>query len=661
MVSRIFKYFFIYLVCLVSIIGKANNLSDDKLRQIRSIRESFDVYHINPDFRSKALQKDLSFQILTVHLDPLKIYFNQNEIDTLREAFDTYATETDLDSLTHFLEFTKNLHLICVSRASDIINELSYDDLNLDKEDTLWLSNPFKKISPINDKELKRNIRIVIKARFLGLWNYMDSTANSDLFSKVIDKESCWLSSKTEELNTPDYYFNLYLKTVAESYDPHSTHMTQMEMEQFSQSLSKSTLNFGFDVVKNSSGNLEIESIIPGGAAWKSGEIKVGDEIWQITDNIGDNHFVNCMSMIQIRQVLDEPSNRKITFLIRKEGGGSKMVTLTKYRSENFENLVNIYLLKGEYNIGYCALPSFYVDDQSLNLFGSTNDVTKAILKVKNDNLDGLILDLRDNGGGSLSEAIGLASVFLNTGPVLIKNERNENPILFKDLNRGSIFTGPMVVLVNEYSASASEILAAALQDNHRALIVGNPTFGKATGQEIIILKEDKPEWGFVKITTGYLHRFPGNSYQKAGVIPDISLGESQYRFVFRESDFLNPLEVGYVNKKIYFEPPKELPVENILESHKKRMEEYTTESASQEYLIISFNKMKEVYRSLGQREKHSEDVFQVENSSYDTQIIDALETNKIIDQREKEAIESDWQLCESYHIISDLIQELNK
>src|SRR5437762_8924227 len=158
---------------------------------------------------------------------------------------------------------------------------------------------------------------------------------------------------------------------------------------------------------------------------------------------------------------------------------------LAKEKIETEDDIVKGYVLNGEKKIGYISLPDFYTIWEDESGSGCANDVAKEIVKLKKENIDGLILDVRYNGGGSLGEALQLTGIFIDEGPLLGEKDRNGKLVFLKDPNRGTIYDGPMVLMVNGQSASASEVLAAALQDYHRALIVGSSTYGKATMQEI--------------------------------------------------------------------------------------------------------------------------------------------------------------------------------
>jgi carboxyl-terminal processing protease len=239
-------------------------------------------------------------------------------------------------------------------------------------------------------------------------------------------------------------------------------------------------------------------------------------------------------------------------------------------------------VLEGKRRIGYISLPDFYSAWGDAEGGKSAGDVAAEILKLKKQNIDGLILDVRFNGGGSLAEAVNMTGIFIEAGPVGIERVKGQEAFTIKDQNRGTVYDGPLTILINSMSASASEFLAAALQDYRRAIIVGSNTFGKGTAQEMFSLRPGKPDvdfanlsasgWGFVKVTTGKTYRINGKAIQRRGVVPDISLPDLSDTFGYRESDQDYALRSDSVNKKTYWTPLAKLPLAALAERSKDRV-----------------------------------------------------------------------------------------
>lgn len=219
---------------------------------------------------------------------------------------------------------------------------------------------------------------------------------------------------------------------------------------------------------------------------------------------------------------------------IKKINGRLLKVPLTKTKIINEENIINSFILKGPKKIGYISLPAFYTDWNKVGAPSCANDVAKEILKLKREDIDGLILDLRNNGGGSLRESVELAGIFIDEGPLCLQSSEKSKLSVIKDPNRGSIYDGPLVVMVNNQSASASEIFSSIMKDYKRAIIVGSKTFGKGSSQLIIPLvkylnklnkrKLERGEYDYIKITTSVYYDLSGKSHHGTGVKPDIML-----------------------------------------------------------------------------------------------------------------------------------------
>jgi len=241
---------------------------------------------------------------------------------------------------------------------------------------------------------------------------------------------------------------------------------------------------------------------------------------------------------------------------------------LRKEKIDNEDNIVKSFVLKGDKTIGYIFLPAFYTEWENETGSSCANDVAKEIIKLKRDNIDGLILDVRYNGGGSIEEAIQLTGIFIDEGPLAAEKITGNKVTTMRDPNRGTIFDGPMVLLVNGQSASASEMLAASLQDYNRALIAGSNTYGKATMQGLFALDtiNTKParqdnENDLAKITIGKLFRVNGHTAQLTGVIPDILFPDAFDGLPIGErfEDF--PLTADTVKRNNYYKPLSGLPV----------------------------------------------------------------------------------------------------
>ncbi len=384
-------------------------------------------------------------------------------------------------------------------------------------------------------------------------------------------------------LDHPDGYSNyvmqLYLDALATSFDPHTNYFSPEGKEKFQAELSTEELSFGLDLDENDKGQIVIDRLAPGGPAWKSGDLNKGDILlslqWEgkTTVEMGD------ATLDDAYEILDQSLNGRLVLKFQKTDGTTKIVLLRKEKIDNEENIVKGFVLKGEKKIGYILLPGFYTEWENETGSSCANDVAKEIVKLKKENIDGLVLDVRFNGGGSVGEAMGMTGIFIDEGPLAGQKMREGKIAYLKDPNRGTIYDGAMVLMVNGQSASASEMLAASLQDYNRAVIVGSNTYGKATMQQMFSLDtfSKKPpkagnEKDMVKITTGKIYRLNGASAQLNGVKPDVELPDAFDALDYREkfSPFALPSEP--VAKNNYYKPLASLPVSELAKRSAERI-----------------------------------------------------------------------------------------
>lgn len=380
----------------------------------------------------------------------------------------------------------------------------------------------------------------------------------------------------------------LYLNAVATCFDPHTNYFSPEGKEEFQAELSTEAYFFGIVFEEDESGKIVVDKLSPGGAAWKSGEINNGDELLSLHWEGKEVQDMTGATLEEVYEVLDQSIHDKLLFRFRKADGTVSMVFLRKEKSENEENIVKSFLLKGEKKIGYILLPGFYTEWENEKGSSCANDVAKEILKLKRENIEGLILDVRYNGGGSIGEALDMIGIFIDEGPLAAEKDKTGKLVTLKDPNRGTIYDGPLTLMVNGQSASASEMLAAALQDYHRAAIVGSNTYGKATGQVMFpmdtitsktITGNEKGD--IIKITIGKLYRLNGETAQLKGVTPDVVLPDAFDGLEIGERFEKFPLVADTVKKNNYYKPLPYLPVKELSSRSVARI------NANPDFLVI--------------------------------------------------------------------------
>ena len=337
---------------------------------------------------------------------------------------------------------------------------------------------------------------------------------------------------------------NAYLNAIAWCYDPHTDYMNTKSKKEFDMVMSAAEYSAGFDLEETNKGDQVIGFLKPGGSAWRSGELHKGDQLIKIKINGVENNIAE-INKTELAALLNGNSDAELELTIQTAAGEVRKVKLAKEKINDEEEIVKSYVLHGPQNFGYINLPGFYSREEEsekkdLNYNGCANDVSKEIVKLKKDTIAGLILDLRYNGGGSMWEAMQLAGIFIDIGPVASVKGKDGKVHFLKDPNRGTIYDGPLIVLINGASASASEFVSAVLQDYNRALIVGGTTYGKGTAQEVLPLdtltvSENNNYEDFVKVTVEKFYRVNGSTTQWKGVTPDIPLPDIYSDVSFKE------------------------------------------------------------------------------------------------------------------------------
>src|SRR5688572_22580686 len=252
------------------------------------------------------------------------------------------------------------------------------------------------------------------------------------------------------------YTRNIYLNAVASGFDPHTNYFPPQLKEVLQTVLSGEGLSFGLELDENDKGEIVIDKLMPGGPAWKSGDLHKGDVLVSLQWEGKEEVVVNGLSLEEVEDILDEYAHQRLAWKFRKADGTDKTVLMIKERIEDDENIVKSFVLKGDKKIGYIILPGFYTEWEGETGSSCANDVAKEIVKLKRENIDGLILDVRYNGGGSMGEAIDIIGIFIDEGPLGSNKEKDGKQITVKDPNRGTIYDGPLVLMVNGQSASAS-------------------------------------------------------------------------------------------------------------------------------------------------------------------------------------------------------------
>lgn len=573
---------FAFLLSMQKIAGQPVNRGEQSFVLVRML----DKFHYAP----RVIDDTFSAQVVDnfiQSLDAASSIFNKADIAAIR-SFDSKVDDELLSRSDEFLSFVTALYREKLLSTDSLISSISSTSLDFSEKDSLMASFVFTGRFAADEKERAKKWKRRLKYRVLtSKYGSFDSTStvtktgvltrsDAQIIEAVRQKEHNRIS---KVLDAPqgfeEYVANLYLNAIAACYDPHTEFFSRTEVEQFENELSTEAPMFGFTIDENNNEEIEIVKLKPGSPAWKCNKLKTGDILLQVAWGNGKGADFTNIDIETANELINSIPAETITMTVRKADGSPVSVTLTKEMLKVDENSITGYILGGKRTVGYISLPDFYTSAwDSGDVVGCSNDVAKEIVKLQKENIEGLIIDLRYNGGGSLPEAVNLAGIFVDQGPVGIYRTRSAKPILMKDMNRGAIYNGPLVLLVNGESASASEILSASLQDYHQAIIVGSRTFGKATGQVILPLDTtvnldtandtESAKYGYAKLTVEKIYRVTGATHQHVGVIPDVVLPDILDYYNDRESELPHSLPADTIAKKIFFSPRAPLPVAEL-------------------------------------------------------------------------------------------------
>ena len=354
--------------------------------------------------------------------------------------------------------------------------------------------------------------------------------------------------------------FSNFANAITGAYDPHTEYFAPKEKKKFDQIMSGQFEGIGARL-QTKDGVLTISEIIVGSPSYKQGELKAGDQILKVAQGAAEPVDIANLEIDESIDLIKGKKGTEVRLTVKKSDNSVKIIPIIRDVIEIEETFAKSAILENKNKIGYIYLPSFYTDFTRNGARGCSNDMRKEIEKLKKQNIKGLVIDLRDNGGGSLQEVVLMAGLFFPKGPVVQVQGKNNTRNVMDDRNPDVVWDGPLTIMINHNSASASEILAAAIQDYKRGVILGTPSFGKGTVQSFVDLDNFllpqfdtiKPV-GQVKITQQKFYRINGGATQLKGVVPDVLLPDP-YAFIdLGEKEMDNPMPWDEISKADYLE-----------------------------------------------------------------------------------------------------------
>ncbi|MEJ7589110.1 MAG: carboxy terminal-processing peptidase [Ferruginibacter sp.] len=430
----------------------------------------------------------------------------------------------------------KRLKYLVLTKYSDMIDDR---EKNKGKAELVVVTD-----TSINKKEVTKE-KFVYKA---------DTTLEREARDQVRRQIERYFTTLKNH-NTSDELFSSFVNSITGSMDPHTNYFAPVDSRGFNEMMSGKFYGIGAQLKEDQS-KIKIASLVTGGPAWKSGELGVDDEIMKIGQGPAEPVDVSGYAVTDaVKLIRGAGKGTEVRITVKKPDGNIKIIALKRDEIKLDDTFVKSAVIKGEHKIGYIYLPEFYMDFEDPKGARCSDDVAREVTKLKAEKVDGIVIDLRGNGGGSLSEVVKMAGLFIEDGPICQVKGRDERaPVQWKDRDKSVLYDGPLTVMVDEFSASASEIFAAAIQDYKRGIIVGSSsTYGKGTVQRTIPLTPDGEaalfnkkgeDLGTVKLTLQKYYRVNGGATQLKGVVPDVVIPDRMELAKAREKD--NPASLSW-------------------------------------------------------------------------------------------------------------------
>jgi carboxyl-terminal processing protease len=519
--------------------------------------------HFDPITMDDAFSKEL-FSDYIESIDPVKRYFYKSDYEDFKKFESLIDDELKALEIT-FFNVTHERMLQRITEAQEIYKDVLSKpfDYTLDE---IFETDYDKSVYAKNKKEMKERWRKQLK--FSTLSNYDDikaqekQTKENDASYVLKTDEDIEIEAREATLKSLNIYFNdnvndlkredwfaLYVNSIVEEFDPHTYYLAPKSKEDFDQRMSGKLEGIGARLQKRMD-YIKIVELISGGPAWRSQLLEVEDVILKVKQE--DEEFpvdIVGMRISDAIKYIKGPKGTKVTLTIKKVDGTIKDIVITRDIVELGETYAKASMVeKNNKKFGVINLPAFYVDFDDYKNLNAATDVKKEIESLKQEGMEGLVLDLRNNGGGSLPTVVDMAGLFIKEGPIVQVRSTGSPKEVLKDRDQSIVWDGPLVILVNELSASASEIMAAAMQDYKRAIVIGSKqTYGKGTVQNVynlnnLVRNNTSGDLGALAFTTQKYYRINGGSVQLEGVKSDVNV-PGRFSFIdVGEKEKENPL-----------------------------------------------------------------------------------------------------------------------
>jgi len=644
----------------------------------------------------------LVYDVFMDRMDFDRKYFLTDEIfvfDQWREKLDDLIYDYEPEFFNLYIDTWKTR----IGEIKYFLNNIKIDELNFNKNEFLEI-NPDKR-DYFETKELlledwRKRFKFQILRKYWSLAEE-DSTLNisdfngklnKEILSKAYEKELKNSNRRFDRLISQDRneLYSIFINAYTQTFDPHTSYFMPSRKEDFDINISGRLEGIGARL-REDDGYIKVVDIIPGGAAWRQGELKIDDLIIEVAQE-GEEpvNIVEWRSRDAVKLIRGK-KDTEVRLTVNRADGSSHVIPIIRdiiIIEDTYSKSMLLEHKLVDHKIGYITLPKFYHDFKNEGGRNSADDIRNDLIRLNEAEVEGLIFDLRNNGGGALDDVVKMGGFFIEDGPIVQVNGRNNRKRILKDKDSNIVFDKPVVFIVNQYSASASEILASAMQDYKRAIIVGSEqTFGKGTVQRFINMDQfltknetDYSPIGSLKLTIQKFYRINGESTQYKGVIPDIVLPfKNDYKEI-GERALDNYLDWDTISEANYNELERNNESVNYLvENSNNRIanNSFFQEIISRKLVLeeknnnslISINQNDFIIRALKEKNESEEfndliDEFKefdlIDIVSFkDLDKLDKVELEKEIKFQDK--LKKDFYLNETIFVLNDLIEQLSK
>lgn len=611
---------------------------------LQQVTDMLEVAHFSPKKVDDEFSKNIFKKYLEA-LDPDKSIFLAADIKELKK-YETLIDDEMHGAKIQFFHAVDNIYTKRVSELNGQYPSLLSSPFQFNTDETIVL-DPEKLDYPKSDQARKEAWRKRIK--FLTLEKYADLIDAREKLSKTdtayksdaaLEKDA---REKVKKLVTrnfermvskskPDERFDMFINVITNYMDPHTTFFPPIEKRSFDEQMSGRFYGIGASLRSDEGGVIRIATIVAGLPAWKSQQIVVGDQVLKVGQASEEPVDLTGFETEEAVKLIRGKKGTEVRLTLKKADGTIKVVSMIRDEVVLDETYAkSAVIIEDGKKIGYIFLPEFYADWERPNGAKCSQDVAREIIKLKEQKVDGIIMDLRNNGGGSLYDVVQMVGFFIPEGPVVQVKDREGNPQILRDRDKGILYDGPLAVMVNEFSASASEIFAAAIQDYGRGIVLGSTsTYGKGTVQRNIGLEpntgffnKEVADIGTIKLTLQKFYRINGGSTQLKGVAPHIVLPDQYETLKYREKDNPDALPWDEIQKAFYAKLMPSYDLELIKRKSYDRINENP-----------SFNAIKASSLLL---EKANEKVYSLQLSKYREEQKQLRDSFKKIDEASKE------------------------